>query len=852
MAFKKSKTSKLLVVSGAMFASSIVAANPQQTEASSNVETLVKNAENLANALKWEVSFEHRKIAYPKNVLDYPNMKLFNDTKAAMFQAEKALSSAKGNQKEVLKARLDQNVKTHYDRAVRFIDAVTAGKRILAKSDALQEKLSKNIIDDSTEKAYHALTREIKDRSPVMYKAYGKSTRDAFINKFQVPAYKTKDLALYPVSIKIELDRLNKALADKDTDKTIYHADRLEMLFADGLNGKHLVEGSKIHKKLSEYYKVSYNDYTKLVHVLKAESSNINFPTVIGGTVQAVQKFDNTVVITAGKGQFIKLANAEVNGNIVVKGDQTGAGTVYLENVKVNYVNNYGGSIIVDDVAEHSLYMTKVSASHLRVNDSNGANIVVASGTIHSATVSESAGKSGGITLEAQQKGALGSLEIASIGSDESKGLTLKGDFSDSRVSVTGEGSQVNVATGAIIGEMDIRTQATIEAAKGALIKALNLAAQEKGQEIILKGDMSGTVVNVMNANAAIKVGENTEIKEVKKDASVVGDVQIENNGKIETSTGVTVGNNPPASTAPPVSGGGGGGGGSTVTPPTDENPEATIVKNATASTDDATENGKGKWTFVITPTTALVAGDEVVISSKESEFNISKLADSDISVSTTDTENIMSRITIQNSNIQGYHDLIILLNTSVDAGEAITVTIADDKITNPKAGIYKEAFVIATSKDVRAKYVQMTIAEDQTPPTNYTLENVETLLGTIPNDLTVYTEETVGALNTAKETAEALTEDSSQEDINAAYAALDAAIKGLVEKDVDPVTNYTLENVETLLGTIPNDLTVYTEETVGALNTAKETAEALTEDSSQEDINAAYAALDTAIKGLV
>lgn len=82
---------------------------------------------------------------------------------------------------------------------------------------------------------------------------------------------------------------------------------------------------------------------------------------------------------------------------------------------------------------------------------------------------------------------------------------------------------------------------------------------------------MSGTVVNVMNANAAIKVGENTEIKEVKKDASVTGDVTIENNGRIETSTGVTVGNNPPESTTPGTGSGsssGDGGGGGSTTPP--------------------------------------------------------------------------------------------------------------------------------------------------------------------------------------------------------------------------------------------------------------------------------------------
>lgn len=94
---------------------------------------------------------------------------------------------------------------------------------------------------------------------------------------------------------------------------------------------------------------------------------------------------------------------------------------------------------------------------------------------------------------------------------------------------------------------------------------------------------------------------------------------------------------------------------------------EATIVQSATVSTNDATEGNKGKWTFVITPTTALVEGDQLIISSKD--FNLSQLANSDISVNTTDTESIKSRIEIQNSNIPGHHDLVIYLNTAIDAG---------------------------------------------------------------------------------------------------------------------------------------------------------------------------------------
>lgn len=635
---KKAKPAKLMVVSGALIASSFVTVNPQQADASSNVEILVKNAEKLANALKWEISYDHRKIAYPKDVFGYPNMKLFNETKSAMFKAEKALQTATSSQKQALKARLDQNVKTHYDRAVRYIDAVTAGKRIIAKSNALNEKLLMNIMDDSTENAYHALSREIKDRSPIMYKTYGKSSRDALVNHYQLPAYQAKEAALYPVSIKIELDRLNTALAKKDTDQSIYHTSRLDKFFAEAVSEGYLDKDSSIYYQLADAFKNSKESYKKLVNVIQSDSDDINNPTIFGGTDSAVQRYNNTVVITAGKGQYIKLSNAEVNGNIVVKGDHTGAGTVYLENVKVNKVNNYGGNVIVDDVADHSLYFINSSAANLQVNDTNGANIVISSSRIHTVNISESAGSTGGIMLDAGQRASIESVHIAAKGKKESTGITLKGDFSHSKVLVTGENSKIKVGSNTVIQEMEVRAQATIEALVGAVIRALNISIQEKGQVIHLKGDMASTIVNILKASEKIIVEENTVIKEIKKDPRVSENIIVENNGTIESSTGVTVEINPPINTAPPggTNGGSGSGGGdeggSVVVPAV---PTVTLVSGnpeTVAFGEDVLARSSMSGTLYITPFTVNPTSksklDELVTAGKAQKVEVTQAND--------------------------------------------------------------------------------------------------------------------------------------------------------------------------------------------------------------------------------
>ncbi|WML46182.1 pectate lyase-like adhesive domain-containing protein [Neobacillus sp. PS3-40] len=561
---KKSKYSKLLVLSSAAAVTGIVvaAANPMQADASSNADQLVKKAEKLAGALKWEVSYEHRNVVNPAKAVDYPNMSLFNETKAALKAAEQAVKETNGKEKEVLEARLSQNVKIYFDRSVKYIDAVTAGKKILEKSSVLDAKLKLNVIDSTTEAAYHDLSREITKRSPILYKAYGKTTRDALTAAYQQKAYDVKKAALYPVSIKIEMDRLNNAIEKQDAEKVAYNIDRLDKFFANGLKEKLLDKNTKIFQTLDTTYKASAEKYEKIVTVIKSDSMDSTKPTLFGGTSQTVQKFDKTIVIVAGNGQHIKLANAEINGDIIIKGDSTGAGTVYLDNVKVNKVNNKGGAIIVDDVADHSLHQTNVTAEELRVNDVNGSNIIAEQGTrIKSLVVTEKAGATGGISLESKDKAAYGTVELASKGAEKSEGVTLKGDFSESKVAVTGEGSSLKVAKDAIVKELDIKTEAKVQADAGAKVQAVNLSAEKKGQNISLAGDFKSTVVNITNANAAIKVAENTEIKEVKKDSSVTENVSVDNKGKIETSTGVVVTNNPPATnnpTTPPSSGGGG------------------------------------------------------------------------------------------------------------------------------------------------------------------------------------------------------------------------------------------------------------------------------------------------------
>ena len=268
----------------------------------------------------------------------------------------------------------------------------------------------------------------------------------------------------------------------------------------------------------------------------------------------------NSYIVIAGKDQYIKLANAEVNGNIIIKGNETGAGTVYLENVKVNKVNNQGGVIIVDDVADHSLRQKNVTAEELKINDANGANIVAEEGTkIKILSLTEKAGATGTIILDSKEKGAYEVVSVGTKGSESSKGVELRGDFSNTKVEVTGEGSQIKVAKDAVVKEIEVKTEAKVEAEQGAKVQTVNVAAEKAGQKIELKGDLKEATVTVKNANAKIEVAKDSVIKEIKKDSSVTGSIEVINNGTVQTAIGVTVKNNPGGQTGSTGNTGSGG-----------------------------------------------------------------------------------------------------------------------------------------------------------------------------------------------------------------------------------------------------------------------------------------------------
>lgn len=123
----------------------------------------------------------------------------------------------------------------------------------------------------------------------------------------------------------------------------------------------------------------------------------------------------------------------------------------------------------------------------------------------------------------------------------------------------------------------------------------------------------------------------------------------------------------------------------------------------------------------------------------------------------------------------------------------------------------------------------------------------VDAVLAKVPGDLSIYTEESVEALNAVIASIDRTKTIEEQQAVAAYAEALENAIAALVRKPVP--ADY--QGVEELLGKIPKDLSIYTEKSVNALNAAKEAIVWDLDDSRQEEVDQFAENLKAALDGL-
>ena len=128
--------------------------------------------------------------------------------------------------------------------------------------------------------------------------------------------------------------------------------------------------------------------------------------------------------------------------------------------------------------------------------------------------------------------------------------------------------------------------------------------------------------------------------------------------------------------------------------------------------------------------------------------------------------------------------------------------------------------------------------------PADYT--KVDEAIAKIPADLSVYTDETVKALNDAKNAVDRTKNIMDQETVDGYAQAIEDAIAALEYKPAD----YT--KVDEAIAKIPADLSIYTEESVAALNAAVDAVDRTKNITEQETVDGYAQAIEDAIAALV
>lgn len=145
-------------------------------------EELIKTAESYAGSLKWESSYDYRVSKYTNNPVSQIDMKLYNNTK-------NAINAAKANTNVYLYSDLEERLNVLNDiylRTQAYIDAINSGEKMLVQYQNYQSFKKQDATSEKTTKAYNELVKLSNKTNTMIYRVYGKSTREAMLDKFSI------------------------------------------------------------------------------------------------------------------------------------------------------------------------------------------------------------------------------------------------------------------------------------------------------------------------------------------------------------------------------------------------------------------------------------------------------------------------------------------------------------------------------------------------------------------------------------------------------------------------------------------------------------------------------------------
>ncbi|OHX49948.1 hypothetical protein [Cytobacillus oceanisediminis] len=393
----KKKAIKLAAAS-AVAASAFVAAAPAQTDAASNVAVEVSKA---VTQMKKAYHTYSDVTAQGKFAPIADVYKEYNAAKKAYANAKALVNKAGGADKDKHLAALEDTYAEYIaKRVITYIDAYNYATTLQDKQIALEEAL-KNKDWDAAEKQYHAISYELKTRTVILDRVYGKSTRELLRGSFKADAQAARDSIQNEVSVKIYFDKaegllndgkLEEAKAamdhvadyvaklDKDTDfgaallaKVAAAKEKYEELSVPAVKSVSAINAKTIEVKFNK-------------EVSQAEAQNVNNYTFVG-----VTGFGNPVLKEDGKTVVLTSSTAIANDTTFVV-TVSEIATKADANVKTaKYTKTLTFSDTVRPAFSNVTY-PKPGVAELNFSEelSTEGNVVVYDGLVESTTVTKS------------------------------------------------------------------------------------------------------------------------------------------------------------------------------------------------------------------------------------------------------------------------------------------------------------------------------------------------------------------------------------------------------------------------------------------------------------------------------
>ncbi|MBB5324195.1 hypothetical protein HNQ34_001288 [Anoxybacillus tepidamans] len=204
----KKKAIKLATAS-AIAASAFVAANPNASEAATNVDAVVSQAKaQMRNAY---YTYSHTVT----NTGEFADIKAvyaeYNKAKKAYADAVALVKKAGGANKDAYLADLEATYEVYItSRVIPYIDAYNYAVKLDAMRQELQAAVDAKDLA-KVEELYHKISYELKSRTVILDRVYGQTTRDLLRSQFKAAAQQLRDSLIYDVTVSMKLKAAEEA-----------------------------------------------------------------------------------------------------------------------------------------------------------------------------------------------------------------------------------------------------------------------------------------------------------------------------------------------------------------------------------------------------------------------------------------------------------------------------------------------------------------------------------------------------------------------------------------------------------------------------------------------------------------